>query len=774
MATVYDKKTLKQLRALAQERGIDVSGLKKADLVHEHVSFDVNNIPEEEDLTELGNMDEEVQFSTVELPAGKTVVESEQVQLLKLQLEIEQTKLQQLKLASNGSASTVSGNSDVNVISQLKNRLPVMSPDSDIMSFFTNFERCLELNGVFDKDVYARCLPMVLSTRASSIYAQLTFEQAKSYDTCKSFLISTFKHTPEFYLTRLHSMTRSGSDSYSLFLNKLTETQGHYLKSKNLQTFDELKDDCLLNIFMNSLKPEVGEFVRTRQPKSSAEAAAAADLFYSIYGKVSQGSGKGQKSGGSWHKKPFERAPTVTVSQTQEIDSVNKTVSSVHDSALNASDSSARQVQNVTKAAKQIRCFRCNEIGHKSFECARNNKDNLRSLDGTSYQQTAFVQESKPPIGKYVIPVYINGDTRAHVAYRDTGANLSICDVNILDENAYNGNTVEVQGVTGFPVQLRLANILIQAPHFKCENPIEIEVAAMPNLPFGVSLLLGNEMFERNSGRISDVISFHTQDVAFVVDAECRSVSSVNPGLVCAEADDINLNRADAVTRKELFNVNVVNKECIETTAAVVTRRASKAVIDVNGCQQVSSDERTDTSQYGFVHGDKNSSVAVNGTLIGSDVNVGHLATVMDEWNTVNTDEDKRSSVFNSESDLKSPNNFRGETVSDGEQHLISVSVDESLNDRHCIKQSFDGSGAFKYMNNEVRSVNGQIERQNNRVQESRSLLPVRRPAVDTNGSNACIEVNSNETMGRPGLSSLVVENGSVNGTIETESVTDS
>jgi hypothetical protein len=63
--------------------------------------------------------------------------------------------------------------------------------------------------------------------------------------------------------------------------------------------------------------------------------------------------------------------------------------------------------------------------------------------------------------------------------------------VNILDEDAYNGKTVDVQGVTGFPVQLRLANIHIQAPHFKYENPIEIEVAAMPNLPFGVSLLLG-------------------------------------------------------------------------------------------------------------------------------------------------------------------------------------------------------------------------------------------------------------------------------------------
>ena len=141
---------------------------------------------------------------------------------------------------------------------------------------------------VFDKHIYARCLPMVLSTRASAIYAQLTYEQAKSYDVCKSFLIATFRKTPEFYLDQLTVMTRSGSDSYSLFLNKLTEAHGHYLTTKQVKSFDELRDDCILNLFMNSLKPEVSEFVRTRQPKSSAEAAAAADLYFSIYGTTNQ------------------------------------------------------------------------------------------------------------------------------------------------------------------------------------------------------------------------------------------------------------------------------------------------------------------------------------------------------------------------------------------------------------------------------------------------------------------------------------------------------
>ena len=98
----------------------------------------------------------------------------------------------------------------------------------DIMNLFANFERCMELNDVFDEHIYARCFPMVLSTRASVIYAQLTYEQAKSYDVCKSFLIATFRKTPEFYSDQLTVMTRSGSDSYSLFLNKLTKGHGHF------------------------------------------------------------------------------------------------------------------------------------------------------------------------------------------------------------------------------------------------------------------------------------------------------------------------------------------------------------------------------------------------------------------------------------------------------------------------------------------------------------------------------------------------------------------
>jgi hypothetical protein len=106
---------------------------------------------------------------------------------------------------------------------------------------------------------------------------------------------------------------------------------------------------------------------------------------------------------------------------------------------------------------------------------------------------------------------------------------------------------------------------------------------------------------------ISDVISFQTPDVAGVVDTECRSVSFVNPGRVLAGANDIKLTDANAVTHNELVNVNAVNKEGIETTATVVTRRASNAAeMKVNCCQQVSSDKQTDASQYESVPAERN------------------------------------------------------------------------------------------------------------------------------------------------------------------------
>jgi hypothetical protein len=159
----------------------------------------------------------------------------------------------------------------------------------------------------------------------------------------------------------------------------------------------------------------------------------------------------------------------------------------------------------------------------------------------------------------------------------------------------------------------------------------------------------------------------------------------------------------------------------------------------------------------------------MNGTSLGSDVSDGHLEAVVDERRTVNIDTDKRSSVFSSGLDLR-PNISRCEAVSGGERHLMSASMDESLNERRCIEHSFEGSGTFECTTNKLRSVNEQQQREKNRWQNSRFLSHVRRLTADAEGLNSRMVVNSNETKVHPDSSSSV-ENENVGGKFETEAV---
>jgi len=56
-----------------------------------------------------------------------------------------------------------------------------------------------------------------------------------------------------------------------------------------------------------------------------------------------------------------------------------------------------------------------------------------------------------------------------------------------------------------------MAEICIQAPHFK--KPVKIEVAAIKKLPFGVSILLGNQMFQ-DKAQIKDVVTWNVDNTS--------------------------------------------------------------------------------------------------------------------------------------------------------------------------------------------------------------------------------------------------------------------
>jgi hypothetical protein len=125
---------------------------------------------------------------------------------------------------------------------------------------------------------------MVLNDRALKVYAQIALLQCADYDYVRSVIVDAFKANADTYLHRMQTAKRSGTESYKLFVGRPREYQSHYLQCRNIDSFDKLKEDMLLNLFLASLPSNVNEFVKARTPKSLTDAAESADLWISIKG----------------------------------------------------------------------------------------------------------------------------------------------------------------------------------------------------------------------------------------------------------------------------------------------------------------------------------------------------------------------------------------------------------------------------------------------------------------------------------------------------------
>jgi len=146
---------------------------------------------------------------------------------------------------------------------------------------------------------------------------------------------------------------------------------------------------------------------------------------------------------------------------------------------------------------------------------------------------------------------------------------------------------VEIQGVTGCPVTLKLANIRNEAPHFKCNRPIEIELAAMQNLPFWVSLLLGNKMFEINANDISDVIYVNSTFRERTEGDTWRSNSNLTSDRALADLNDVIIVQAENINTSDNKQTERNHREdnnSVETAAAVNTRSGVKRRVNDVAC----------------------------------------------------------------------------------------------------------------------------------------------------------------------------------------------
>jgi len=111
--------------------------------------------------------------------------------------------------------------------------------DVDVISFFSRFEKILNLNDI-DTSLWDRLLPSQLSPKALKSYARLSLDETKCYETVKCILLQSFHLDANAYLKGFRSLKRSGNSSYKMFLTNLSELMQQFGHAKNITTFEAL------------------------------------------------------------------------------------------------------------------------------------------------------------------------------------------------------------------------------------------------------------------------------------------------------------------------------------------------------------------------------------------------------------------------------------------------------------------------------------------------------------------------------------------------------
>ena len=192
--SVYESRTVRQLRALLQERGLDSRGRRNV-LVSRLLEDDDNNnaVDNFDVFNDDENDTDEVVIRSDQSDARETgaASSSQSIRALELQMRIEELKLEQCRLGLGQSPSAdhfIKPSWD-----GLKFKLPVMSEHDDILVFFAAFERCLTLHDI-PREGWAKLVSPHLNGRAQAVYATIPMADCGSYDSVKARLCGLCYH----------------------------------------------------------------------------------------------------------------------------------------------------------------------------------------------------------------------------------------------------------------------------------------------------------------------------------------------------------------------------------------------------------------------------------------------------------------------------------------------------------------------------------------------------------------------------------------------------
>jgi len=399
--------------------------------------------------------------------------------------------------------------------------------DCDIVSFFTSFERILQLHEV-DKGLWPKLLPSQLSAKAIREYSRLSLDETKCYETVKRIILQSYNLTADAYLKSFRGMKRSGASTYKMFLTSLREMMERYMDARKISTLSDLVEANIQEQFLMSLKDNVRQFVLSKSPRTAAECAEYADLYFTIskIGKETDRPDFRQRHGQAEGPPRFVRpnfggvrpsgnggahVPFRNAGPPQPPNGMRFRVPNAMQANRFAPNNAATNTKHQNQGSKNGTYFvdkRCkrvcrNDVNLCDDVCDVSCNDQCNSMcghDALANSESGIDSESQ-----FVVPISVNGIRCKGL--RDTAAFVPV----IVDEKLVPKQHVnydkKIKCVGLFSGEngkcIPTAKIKIRSPWFSVKGDIKV-TAAVTKLPAGLFCILGNSFFQDQN--IPDII----------------------------------------------------------------------------------------------------------------------------------------------------------------------------------------------------------------------------------------------------------------------------
>ena len=331
--------------------------------------------------------------------------------------------------------------------------------------FFLHFEKVAK-QCEWDTSMWALLVQSSLTGRAQEIYSAMSVEDSQNYDKVKKVILKAYEKVPEAYRQKFRNYRKPEGQTFMEFSRQKEHLFDKWCKSKNVDSFDKLRQLILVEEFKRNTTSDLRVFLSEREVKDMSHAATLADDYVLTHKYGGQKSGRFDKKGQT-HRKPDEKDSKVSVETTNDI--------------------------KPKKRSGYIECTNCSKPGHLREDCwflkKTEKSDKAQPMGLVSTKN--IVEQYGPFMSEGLIGDKQMCETKVNIL-RDTGALQTLLLEGSVPQNCVKltGEKVIIKGLCGVD-SVPLAKVQLESPLVDSE----VTVGLVKTLPVeNVQMLMGNDV----------------------------------------------------------------------------------------------------------------------------------------------------------------------------------------------------------------------------------------------------------------------------------------